>query len=122
MQNRFFRPAIIALAVAAPLTFAFAQKKGGKVAHPNLAAAEKLCTQAYAKLEAAQKANEYDLGGHAAKAKDLIKQAQDEIKLATAAAEEHKEEKKDAAGSAKTGSAAGSAKTGSAAGSGSAKK
>jgi hypothetical protein len=50
-------------------------------------AADKLCAQAFTKLEAAQKANEYDLGGHAAKAKDLLKQAQDEIKLATAAAD-----------------------------------
>jgi hypothetical protein len=32
--------------------------------------------------EAAQKANEYDLGGHAAKAKALLSQASDEIKLA----------------------------------------
>ena len=34
------------------------------------------------KLEAAQKANEYDMEGHAQKAKDLLKQVNDEIKLA----------------------------------------
>jgi hypothetical protein len=55
-------------------------------AHPNLAAAQKLTAQAYDKLEAAQKANEYDLGGHAEKAKALLKQAADEIKLAWDAA------------------------------------
>ena len=78
---------LLGLAVAAPLSLAFAQKKeGGKYSHPNLMAADKLCAQAFAKLEAAQAANEYDLGGHAKKAKDLIKQAQDEIKLATVAA------------------------------------
>jgi hypothetical protein len=80
---------LLGIAVAAPLTLAFAQQKpkeGGKYSHPNLMAADKLCAQAFAKLEAAQVANEYDLGGHAKKAKDLIKQAQDEIKLATVAA------------------------------------
>ena len=79
---------LLGVAVAAPLSLAFAQKKeGGKYSHPNLMAADKLCAQAFGKLEAAQKANEYDLGGHAAKAKDLLKQAQDEIRLATAAAD-----------------------------------
>lgn len=86
MQRRFLRPVVLALAVAAPLSLALAQKQEGKYSHPNLMAAEKLCAQAYARLEAAQVANEYDLGGHAKKAKELIKQAQNEIKLATAAA------------------------------------
>jgi hypothetical protein len=85
-MQRFWRPAVLVLALAAPLSLALAQKKEGKYSHPNLMAADKLCAQAFAKLEAAQKANEYDLGGHAAKAKDLLKQAQDEIKLATDAA------------------------------------
>lgn len=87
MHRRLLRPVVLALVVAAPLSLALAQKKdGGKYSHPNLMAADKLCAQAFAKLEAAQVANEYDLGGHAKKAKDLIKQAQDEIKRATAAA------------------------------------
>ena len=88
MQTRFLRPLVLALAVAAPLSLALAQKKAdGKYSHPNLMAADRLCSQAFAKLEAAQTANEYDLGGHAKKAKELLKQAQDEIKLATAAAD-----------------------------------
>jgi hypothetical protein len=99
---RFFRPLVIALAIAAPLGIALAQKeppskapskdgttKGG-YSHPNLMAADKLCAQAFTKLEAAQVANEFDLGGHAKKAKELIKQAEDEIKLATAAADANK--------------------------------
>ena len=90
---------LLGLAVAAPLSLALAQEptkqpskdgKTGKYSHPNLMAADKLCAQAFAKLEAAQVANEYDLGGHAKKAKDLIKQAQDEIKLATATADKKK--------------------------------
>jgi len=54
--------------------------------HPNLEAAQKLGEQAWARLVAAQKANEFDLGGHAQKAKDLLDQANKEIKLAAEAA------------------------------------
>ncbi len=50
--------------------------------HPNIAAAQKLCAQAFEKIIAAQKANEYDLAGHAARAKDFIEQANAELKLA----------------------------------------
>ncbi len=54
--------------------------------HPNLAAAQNLCRDAYEKLVAAQKANEYDMSGHAQKAKVHLEQANEEIKLAAAAA------------------------------------
>ncbi|MGA8489601.1 MAG: hypothetical protein WB711_04215 [Terriglobales bacterium] len=50
--------------------------------HPNLAAAQRLCDQAFEKIQAAQSANEFDLGGHAAKAKDLLEQASKELKQA----------------------------------------
>jgi uncharacterized membrane protein YccC len=50
--------------------------------HPNLAAAQKLSAQAYQKVIAAQKANEWDLGGHAQKAKELLDQVNQELKLA----------------------------------------
>ncbi len=81
------RAAVIALAVAAPLGLVMADKTQKGPGHPNLEAAQKLSQQAFERLEAAQKANEYELGGHAAKAKDLLKQANDEIKLAVGAAE-----------------------------------
>jgi hypothetical protein len=50
--------------------------------HPNLAAAQRLSQQAFEKLVAAQQANEWDLGGHAQKAKELLEQANREIKQA----------------------------------------
>lgn len=59
--------------------------------HPNIAAAQRLVDQAWEKVTAAQKANEYDLGGHAAKAKDLLEQANTELKEA---AKESNEDKK----------------------------
>ncbi len=53
-----------------------------KALHPNLAAAQRLSTQAYEKITAAQEANEFDLAGHAAKAKALLEQVNSELKLA----------------------------------------
>ena len=50
--------------------------------HPNIAAAQRLTTQAFAKITAAQEANEFDLAGHAAKAKSLLYQANNELKQA----------------------------------------
>jgi hypothetical protein len=54
--------------------------------HPNLAGAQRLCDQAYSKIVAAQQANEWDMDGHAQKAKDLLDQANRELKAAAEAA------------------------------------
>jgi hypothetical protein len=50
--------------------------------HPNLMAAQRLVEQAFNRLGDAQRANEWDMGGHAARAKDLLDQANREIKMA----------------------------------------
>jgi hypothetical protein len=50
--------------------------------HPNIAAAQRLVEQAFNKITAAQEANEFDLGGHAARAKELLDQVNKELKLA----------------------------------------
>lgn len=50
--------------------------------HPNIHAAHQLIVQALGRIQAAEKANEYDLGGHAAKAKDLLVQAEAELRQA----------------------------------------
>lgn len=50
--------------------------------HPNLAAAQRLVDQAFRKITEAQHANEFDLAGHAEKAKGLLDQANAELKLA----------------------------------------
>ncbi len=54
--------------------------------HANLAAAQKFCQQAWERVGAAQQANEFDMQGHAAKAKELLDQANRELKLAAEAA------------------------------------
>jgi hypothetical protein len=54
--------------------------------HPNIAAAQRLSQQAWEKIVAAQQANEFDMQGHAQKAKDLLDQVNKELKLAAGAA------------------------------------
>ena len=58
--------------------------------HPNLARAQVLCQQAWERVGAAQEANEFDMHGHAAKAKELLEQANRELKLAAEAANRKK--------------------------------
>jgi F0F1-type ATP synthase membrane subunit b/b' len=58
--------------------------------HPNLAAAQHLCEQAFQKITAAQQANEFDMEGHAQKAKDLLDEANRELKQAAEAANRKK--------------------------------
>jgi hypothetical protein len=75
------------LLVAAGLAVAQAPKQTVSGArHPNLAAAQRFCQQAFEKVSAAQQANEWDMQGHAAKAKDLLNQANTELKAAAGAA------------------------------------
>lgn len=50
--------------------------------HGNLASAQELVRGAYDRLSQAQYANRDDLGGHAARAKELLREAAEEIKLA----------------------------------------
>ena len=63
-------------------TVLVAQGKVSGSRHPNLAAAQKFCDDAIRKVDAAQSANEWDMGGHAKKAKELLAQASAEIKEA----------------------------------------
>jgi hypothetical protein len=58
--------------------------------HPNLAAAQRLSQQAWEKVSAAQQANEWDMNGHAAKAKELLDEVNRELKLAAEAANKNK--------------------------------
>ena len=72
---------------------AIAQKPKDNVSagrHPNIAAAQRLSTQAYEKITAAQQANEWDMQGHAAKAKQLLEEVNNELKMAAQAANQNK--------------------------------
>ena len=59
--------------------------------HPNLAAAQRLSQQAYERITAAQRANEWDMRGHAARAKELLEQVNNELKLAAEAANQNRQ-------------------------------
>ena len=57
--------------------------------HPNLAAAQQLSAEAWDKVSAAQAANQWDLEGHAQRAKELLDQVNAELKLAAETANAH---------------------------------
>jgi hypothetical protein len=81
------RVALISALVALPIgVYAGGAMKG----HPNLEAARNALTTADLKISAAQKANEFDLGGHAAKAKEAIATAKEELRLAAETSNEKK--------------------------------
>ncbi len=61
--------------------------------HPNLARAQRQSEAAYQSVIAAQQANEYDLGGHAAKAKQLLEEVNNELKLAAEQSNANKKKK-----------------------------
>ncbi|MGB9458505.1 MAG: hypothetical protein WCB12_20820 [Bryobacteraceae bacterium] len=71
----------VALAVAQPPERDISGRR-----HPNLEAAQRLTHQAWEKVVAAQQANEFDMKGHAQKAKELLDEANRELKLAAEAA------------------------------------
>lgn len=54
--------------------------------HPHIAAAQRLSHQAFEQIVQAQQANEWDMQGHAQRAKDLLDQANNELRQAATAA------------------------------------
>jgi len=84
-MSRFVLGTVAALALISTATFA-----GPLAGHPNLQAAHTACQTAIAKISAAQTANEFDMDGHAAKAKELLAQAEVELKAAASAATANK--------------------------------
>ncbi len=86
---------LVVAAVSAILTYGATMFAQGPVVnidhrrHGNLAAAQQYIVQAYQKLDAAQRANEDQLGGHAQRAKDLLTQADSEIRQAANVANEN---------------------------------
>ena len=85
-----FAPVLGSILVIGGIALAQPKENVSKGRHPNLAAAQRFATQAYEKVVAAQEANEFDLGGHAAKAKSLLEQVNNELKLAAETANKNK--------------------------------
>jgi apolipoprotein N-acyltransferase len=84
---------VIALCVASALGgVLFAQQPRVDVGekHGNMRAAQQLIQQAWQKVDEAQQDNNYNLGGHAGRAKELLVQASNEIKQSAEAANSHR--------------------------------
>lgn len=77
------------LAIAGGLALAQPEHDISARRHPNLAAAQRLTQEAWEKITAAQAANEFDMHGHAQKAKDLLDRASHELKEAAEEANHH---------------------------------
>jgi hypothetical protein len=84
--------ALVPLTVCAALLSSYAVA-GPEAGHPNIIAAREDTQHAIEKMKAAQSANEYDLGGHAAKAEKLLHEAEHQMMLAAETANEKKGKK-----------------------------
>ena len=96
MKNVIF-PLIVSMLMLAG-SAAFAQEPMRNVnpkRHPNIAAAQRLSQKDYEKIVAAQQANEWDMDGHAQKAKELLDQVNHELKEAAEAANRHRDRDRD---------------------------
>ena len=85
MKTRRYLPLTLVLVAG----FALAQRPRENVSasrHPNIAAAQRLSQQAWERVVAPQQANEWDMQGHAQKAKNLLDEANRELKAAAEAA------------------------------------
>ena len=85
-KNHLFTAALGTVVLAAGMAIAQPARNVSGARHPNLAAAQRLSQQAFEKISAAQQANEWDMQGHAAKAKELLDQVNRELKQAAEAA------------------------------------
>jgi hypothetical protein len=91
MKRILMGSAALCLALALGV-IAFAQEPRVTVGerHGNMRAAQQLIQQAWQKVDEAQKDNNYNLGGHAGRAKELLAQASEEIKLSAEDANSHR--------------------------------
>jgi hypothetical protein len=90
MNRSISLAALAALAVLSTAALADPVKDVDPKLHPNLAAAQSLVVDAFDKLKAAQSANEFDMSGHAQKAKEMLDKVNEQIKQAAQAANKAK--------------------------------
>lgn len=90
MKTRMFAAALGSLLIIGGSAIAQPQRNVSGARHPNIAAAQRLSQQAFEKISEAQRANEWDMQGHASKAKSLLEQVNNELKQAAEAANRNK--------------------------------
>lgn len=86
IKSKLLYPAGALVILVSGLAIAQPKQNVSAERHPNIAAAQRLSHQAWQRVVDAQQANEWDMQGHAQKAKDLLDQANNELKLAAQAA------------------------------------
>ena len=86
MIKTYVLPAVLGCLLLGGIAIAQPKQNVSGARHPNIAAAQRLSKQAFEKILDAQRANEWDMQGHAQKAKELLEQASNELKLAAQAA------------------------------------
>ena len=86
IKVRFVAPLVGLMLLVAAVVIAQPKRNISAERHPNLAAAQRLSQQAYEKVSEAQRANEWDMDGHAQKAKELLEQVNNQLKMAAEAA------------------------------------
>ena len=80
----------VGMMMGAALVMAQPKQNVSAAKHPHIAAAQRACHNAWQQVSDAQQANEWDMQGHAQKAKELLDQADKELKLAAEAANKNK--------------------------------
>lgn len=89
-----FKSAVLPVIFGTAWVMSVSAIAGPEAGHPNIIAAREDAQHAIEKMKAAQAANEYDMGGHAGKAEKLLREAEQQMKLAAEAANKHEKEKK----------------------------
>ncbi len=86
-----FRKTTLVAAMLVTATAAMAQEPAENIGmrHGNLRAAQQSVRDAFDYVTKAQADNRYDLGGHAGRAKELLRQASDELKMGAETANSH---------------------------------
>src|SRR5271154_5202477 len=94
MNRKILILAAVVVSVAASSSFAVAQAPTVTIdpqSHGNLAAAQESIVVAFIRISDAQQANDDHLGGHAGRAKELLNQANEEIRLAADFADQNQQ-------------------------------
>jgi len=86
IKSRLYVSVIGGLLLMGAMLLAQPKRNVSAAKHPNIAAAQRLSQQAFEKITAAQQANEWDMDGHAKKAKDLLEEVNKELREAATAA------------------------------------
>jgi hypothetical protein len=85
-MNRWKIATFLIAGLFAAYAFARPEINVSEKLHPNIHAAQDLTAQAWDYMSKAQVANDWDMDGHAGKAKSLLEQAADEMKSAALSA------------------------------------